>query len=72
MKYEQTEKTDYYRDMSSGAVVNRNREALEAYKKRKNRAKQVDQMSERLSHIESEMTEIRSMFSEVLNKLDKS
>jgi len=70
MKYEQTEKTDYYRDMHSGAVVNRNYEALRAYKKQKARAQKVDNMDERFNHIESEMKEIKQMFRNIIERLE--
>jgi hypothetical protein len=66
MIYEKTDKPGYYRDMTSGAVINRDAKALELYRLKKMKKAQ---MEERQNKIESEVAEIKEMLQSVINKL---
>ena len=64
-----TEVEGLYRDTSTNAIVNRDTSALKAYKKRKESARRVDEIDNRCEKIERELTEIKSMMGEIIEKL---
>lgn len=66
MIYEKTDKPGYFRDLNSGAIINRDNKALELYKMKKQ--KQID-LQARQERIESEVAEIKEMLSSVISKL---
>lgn len=68
MKYERTDRLGLYRDCSNGAIVNRDITALEAYKKRKEKAKEFEDLKQKQDHIENELLEIKSLLRQALEK----
>lgn len=69
MNYEKTEKKDLYRDTNTGALLNRNIDALNAYKKRKQQARMVQEHDERLARIEKNLNELHEILIDVAEKL---
>lgn len=66
MTYEKTDKSGYYRDTSSGAVLNRDTKALELYRLKK--TKQLE-MKNRQEKLELEVNEIKTMLQDIIIKL---
>lgn len=68
MKYEKTDKSGLYRDTHSGAIVNRDINALNAYKKKK--ANYVN-MKNKQNKIEKELDEIKGVLNQIIQKLNE-
>ena len=68
MNIEPTDRPDLVRDTSTGAIINRNAEALVAYKKRKAQARKVQELDNRMSNIEQSVSEIHSMLSQLMEQ----
>lgn len=60
MIYEKTEKSGLYRDMNSGAIVNKDITALEAYNKKKKQA-------EMIHSLQDDIKEIKQILSQIIN-----
>lgn len=60
-----TEVQGIYRDTRNGALLNRDNEALTAYKKQKAKRLQLEQTVDRL---ENEMAEMKNVLSQILEK----
>lgn len=59
--YEKTDKNGLYRDVNTGAVVNRDTEALKAYKLRKEQSRLVRENDKRISQIEQDISDIKNL-----------
>lgn len=55
------------KDEDSKAVLNTDVTALEAYRKRRQQNRSVQNMCDELNNLKSEMTEIKSMLKEIIN-----
>lgn len=51
---------------SDGALINKDNEALAAYKKRKQKDKEVDEMREDITSLKSDMEEIKKLLQKAL------
>lgn len=60
MIYEKTDKPGLYRDMTSGAIINRDLTALEAYKKKK-------RQSEIINSLQDDIKEIKQILSQIIS-----
>lgn len=69
MKYEKTDHTGYFRDMNSGAIVSRDRDSLYAYKLKKQKARELNDLKERQESLEQDVSDIKSMLTKILEKL---
>lgn len=65
VRYEPTEKTNIYRDKESGALVNRNLEALRAYKLKKSQAKMLKDHNEKIAKMEESLSSLEKNMSEI-------
>jgi len=70
MKYEPTDKSAMFKDQSTGAIVNRDLQALNAYKLKKKQNREFIEMQKRQESLESEVSEIKDMLKTILGKLD--
>jgi arginine repressor len=70
MKYEPTDKSGMFKDQSTGAIVNRDLQALNAYKLKKKQNREFIEMQKRQESLESEVSEIKDMLKTILGKLD--
>jgi hypothetical protein len=64
-RYEQTEKSGLYRDKKTGAILNRDNRALEAYKKRKENANLVREHHEKIKNMEKSLSSLETSLSEI-------
>lgn len=69
--YEKTDKSGLYRDISTGAIVNKDAAALEAYRKRKQQSREVQSIQERQDRIETELHEIKDLLRNALTCVSK-
>lgn len=60
-----TEIEGIYRDMNNGALLNKDNNALEAYKKRKNRQSEQEN---KINKLESELSEIKNLLLQLVEK----
>lgn len=70
-----TDATGIYREASSGGLINTNKAALEAYKKKKQMNRAVAEMEvkqaqieQKLSNIENDMSQIKDILLELIAK----
>jgi len=70
--YEKTDKSGLYRDMSTGAIVNQDARALEAYRKKKQQSQEVKSIQERQDRIETELHEIKDLLRNALTCVGKN
>jgi len=57
---------DLVKDLSSGAVLNTNVQALEAYRKRREKLNKTEQLENRVTTIENTRNELKSLLIAVL------
>lgn len=69
--YEKTDRSGLYRDVGTGAIVNRDARALDAYKLRKQKSQEVQSLQERQDRIESELYEIKNLLKSALMSVTK-
>jgi hypothetical protein len=67
--YEKTDQAGYYRDLGSGAIVSTDADALRAYKLKKQKARELNELKDRQESIEQDVDEIKSMLKTILEKL---
>ena len=60
---------DLHRDASTGAIVNTDKQAFEAYKRQRQLSLQSTTNAEDLQSLRQEMDEIKGLLKEVLSKL---
>lgn len=69
--YEKTDKTGLYRDVKSGAIVNKDSIALEAYRRKKQQAKEFQDLQKRQDKIEADLNEIKDLLKSALTSVPK-
>jgi len=67
--YEKTNVNGLYRESDSGAIVNRDLEALKQYKKTKQRTRMVDEHQARLDRMEKNLSEIHSILHDISERM---
>ena len=63
-----TNHDSFFRDPSSTAVINTNIDALNAYKKQRERLLKTDKVFHEVEELKQEISEIKSMLSQLLNR----
>lgn len=61
----------YERTENPGAVINTDNSALTAYKRQKLKSKQLDNTANEVSQLKTEVSNIKSMLEQILEKLSK-
>lgn len=64
----QTEDSDFVRDISSKALINTNRKALEEYRARKNNIKRIEKLEEDMDAVNSKLDTITSLLNQLVNR----
>lgn len=62
----QTEDSDYVRDVSSKALINTNRKALEEYRARKNNVKRIQQLEEEMNNVNKKLDNITNLLGKLI------
>jgi hypothetical protein len=62
----QTEDSDYVRDVSSKALINTNRKALEEYRARKNNVKRIQQLEEEMNNVNEKLDNITNLLGKLI------
>lgn len=63
-----TDDKDYLRDLSSKALINTNRKALEDYRARKNNAKRLDNLEKDVIDLKSSLDNITTLLNQLVNR----
>jgi cell fate (sporulation/competence/biofilm development) regulator YmcA (YheA/YmcA/DUF963 family) len=63
------ENPDLVRDLGNQAVLNTNIDALTAYKKRREKAKEIDQTISDINTMKQEMSDLKSLMQRILDKI---
>jgi cell fate (sporulation/competence/biofilm development) regulator YmcA (YheA/YmcA/DUF963 family) len=63
------ENPDLVRDLGNQAVLNTNINALTAYKKRRDKAKEIDQTIDDINNLRQEVTELKTLMQRLLDKI---
>lgn len=63
------ENPDLVRDLGNQAVLNTNVDALAAYKKRREKAKEIDQTISDINTMKQEMSDLKSLMQRILDKI---
>jgi len=61
------DRPDLVKDEDTKAILNTNKVALSAYKKRREQQRTVQNMSEELNDIKNDMSEIKSLLRDIIN-----
>jgi hypothetical protein len=56
------------RDITNGAIINNNLEALQAYRIKKQSSKQIEVLGDEINNLKSDMSEIKDMLSLLVTK----
>lgn len=64
-----TEVEGIYRDMTNGALLNKDNNALTAYKKMKQKNNEVEQMKEKVNTLETDIKEVKNLLTKILEKI---
>jgi len=64
-----TEVEGIYRDISNGALLNKDSSALEAYKKMKKKNSEIEEMKRKMDSLESDVSEIKSLLLKLVEKV---
>lgn len=64
-----TELTNIVRDITNGALLNKDNSALMAYKKAKKNLSEMEEMKTKVNNIEKEFSEVKSLLNAILEKL---
>ena len=56
------------RDISNGAIMNNNLEALQAYRVKKQSSKQIEVLGNEINNLKNDMSEIKNMLSLLVTK----
>jgi hypothetical protein len=59
--YRVKENEDFIKDQATGALINTNNAALEAYKAQKKSSTRVQQLEQKVDQLSSDLTEIKSL-----------
>ncbi len=63
-----TDDKDYLRDLSSKALINTNRKALEDYRARKNNDKRLDNLEKEVIDLKSSLDNITTLLNQLVNR----
>jgi cell fate (sporulation/competence/biofilm development) regulator YmcA (YheA/YmcA/DUF963 family) len=63
------ENPDLVRDLGNQAVLNTNVDALAAYRKRRDKAKEIDQTINDINTMRQEMSDLKSLMQRILDKI---
>lgn len=64
-----TEVEGIYRDLSTGALINKDQSALEAYKKIKKKNSEIEEMKAKLNSLESDISSIKTLLLKLVEKV---
>lgn len=64
-----TEVEGIYRDISTGALLNKDSSALEAYKKMKKKNSEIEEMKMKVNSLESDISEIKTLLLKLVEKV---
>lgn len=67
--YEKTDQNGFYRDLNSGAIVNSDNNSLMAYKLKKQKANEFNELKSRQDSLEKDVSEIKSILTQILEKI---
>ena len=65
-----TEVEGIVRDTTNGALLNRDNSALSAYKKIKKKNAEMEQMKVKVSNLDKDVSEIKTLLSKLLEKFE--
>lgn len=68
-RYLETKERGYFRDNNTGAVVNLNDDAYQAYRAHRDKAIKAASLEERVNTMSKDMDDIKSMLGQVLTAL---
>ena len=63
------EKPEYVRDMTTQAVLNTDTNGLQAYKKRKAHAKEIESSLSDINNIKQEIQDLKTLMQRILDKI---
>jgi cell fate (sporulation/competence/biofilm development) regulator YmcA (YheA/YmcA/DUF963 family) len=63
------ENPDLVRDLGNQAVLNTNVDALTAYKKRREKAKEIDRTLDDINNIKQDINDLKSLMQRILDKI---
>lgn len=64
-----TEIDGIYRDVTNGALLNKDNTALSAYKKMKKKNEELEQMKHKVNNLDDEIKEVKKMLTQIIEKL---
>ena len=64
-----TEIEGIYRDVNNGALLNKDNDALSAYKKMKQKNNELEQMKTKVNSLDEEIKEVKTLLTKILEKL---
>lgn len=66
---QKTEKEGLYRDLSTGALLNKDNAALLAYKIRRQKEKEYESFKEKIKRIDDDISEIKNVLKAIAEKI---
>jgi hypothetical protein len=66
---QKTEKEGLYRDLSTGALLNKDNAALLAYKMRRQKEKEYESFKEKIKRIDDDISEIKNVLKAIAEKI---
>lgn len=64
-----TEIEGIYRDVNNGALLNKDNDALIAYKKMKQKNNELEQMKSKVNILDEEIKDVKNLLKQILEKL---
>lgn len=69
MMEQKTEKEGLYRDLTTGALLNKDNSALLAYKIRRQKEKEYESFKEKIKRIDDDISEIKNVLKAIAEKI---
>lgn len=69
MMEQKTEKEGLYRDLTTGALLNKDNAALLAYKMRRQKEKEFESFKEKIKRIDDDISEIKNVLKAIAEKI---
>jgi hypothetical protein len=66
---QKTEKEGLYRDLTTGALLNKNNAALLAYKIKREKEKEFESFKEKIKRIDDDISEIKNVLKAIAEKI---
>jgi peptidoglycan hydrolase CwlO-like protein len=63
------ENPDLVRDLGNQAVLNTNVDALTAYKKRREKSKEIDQTNDDINNMKQDINDLKTLMQRILDKI---